>query len=119
MAAAAPDVVFAYLFGSAATGRRKPGDVDLAVYVRDEADRHQVRLDVAQAASKHLGTDAIDVVPLNAAPVSLAGRILTSRRVLIDRQPFVRHLYESRVARSFQDFRIREHRLLERKAARG
>lgn len=120
IAAAAPDVEFAYLFGSAAEGRLTPrSDVDVAIFVSARADADTVRLDVARAVARHLGTDAVDVVLLNSAPLALTGRILTSRRVVIDRAPFVRHRYESLTARMFQDFRIREHRLLARRYAHG
>lgn len=120
IAAASPLVTFAYVFGSVALGRPNPrSDVDLAIHVSDGADAHAVRLDVALAAAKHLGTDAVDVVLLNSAPLALAGRILASRRVVLDRLPFVRHRYESLTARMFQDFRIREHRLLTQRYARG
>ena len=113
IAAASADVTFAYLFGSAATGARRPGsDVDVAVCVAPGADAHAARLAVARACARHLGTDAVDVVLLNAAPISLAGRVLTTRRVLLDRDPFARHQYESLHLRMFHDFRIREHRLL-------
>lgn len=114
------DVEFAYLFGSLSRGRGGPrSDVDLAIHLAPGADRATIRLDVARAAARHLGTDAVDVVLLNTAPVSLAGRVLGSRAVLLDRQPFARHLYESRTARLFQDFRIREHRLLAQRYAHG
>jgi predicted nucleotidyltransferase len=111
--AASGDVEFAYLFGSAAAGALGPrSDIDLAIFVAADADATTARLAVARAAARHLGTDAVDVVLLNAAPISLAGRVLTHRRVLVDRVPFARHRYESTSARMFQDFRIREHRLL-------
>ena len=120
LVAACPDVEFAYVFGSAGTARSTPGsDVDLAIYVSEAADPHLSRLEVGRLAAHHLGTDAIDVVLLNTAPVALAGRVLTSRRVIVDQQPFVRHAYESRTARLFQDFRLREHRLLAERYARG
>ena len=120
IAATTPDVQFAYVFGSAATERgTRRSDIDLAIYISDPADAFDVRLAVAHAAAKHLGTDAIDVVPLNSAPISLAGRVLASRRVVLDRMPFARHRYESLTARMFQDFRIREHRLLAERRARG
>jgi hypothetical protein len=113
VAQACPDVLFAYLSGSAATGTLTPrSDVDLAVFVVPQADAHAARLAVARAAARHLGTDAVDVVALNTAPLALAGRLLRSRRVLLDRAPFERHRYESITARMFQDFRIREHRIL-------
>ena len=117
---AAPGVDFAYLFGSTAEGRRTAhSDVDLAIHLAAGADSHVARLDVAHAARKHLGTDAVDVVVLNSAPLSLAGRVLTSRRVVLDRAPFARHRYESVTARMFQDFRLREHRLLAQRYPRG
>lgn len=120
LAAACPAIAFAYLFGSASTGRLRPSsDIDLAIYVEDSADAHLVRLEAARVTARHLGTDAVDVVLLNTAPISLAGRILTTRRVIADRQPFARHRYESLTMRMFHDFRIREHRLLSRRYARG
>ncbi len=112
--------MFAYVFGSIDTSRRTPrSDVDLAIYVEDTADLDDVRLSIAAAASKHLRTDAVDVVLLNNAPLSVAGRVLTTRRVILDRRPFLRHQYESVTARMFSDFRIREHRLLAERFARG
>jgi predicted nucleotidyltransferase len=115
----APAVVFAYLFGSVATGTAGPrSDVDIAIYLRDPDDV-TARLEAARLASIHLGTDRVDLVLLNTAPLSLAGRILQSRRVILDREPFLRHRYESLTARMFHDFRIREHRLLAERAARG
>ncbi|MEQ1898721.1 MAG: nucleotidyltransferase domain-containing protein [Vicinamibacterales bacterium] len=113
LASRCPGIDFAYLFGSSATGARTArSDVDLAISVARGEDPHAVQLEAARLASLHLGTDAVDLVLLNTAPISLAGRILTTRQVLIDRVPLVRHLYESRTAREFQDFRIREHRIL-------
>ena len=120
IAAVSHDVLFAYVFGSIDTPRQTPrSDVDVALYAAGTADRDDLRLRVVTAASKHLRTDAVDVVLLNNAPLSLAGRVLTTRRVILDRQPFTRHLYESQTARMFSDFRIREHRLLTQRFARG
>ena len=120
LAAASPDIEFAYLFGSASTGDMTPrSDIDVAIYVSESADAHQTRLETSRIAAGHLGTDAIDIVLLNAAPIALAGRVLTSRRVLLDRRPFLRHRFESLTARMFQDFRIREHRLLAERFGRG
>lgn len=120
IAVSCPDVLFMYLFGSAATGTLTPrSDVDLAVFVAPGVDAHATQLAVARAASSQLGTDAIDVVLLNTAPISVSGRVLGSRRVLLDREPFARHRYESATARLFQDFRIRERRVLAERAAHG
>jgi predicted nucleotidyltransferase len=120
IATACPDVLFVYLFGSAATGALSPrSDVDIAVFTAPGTDGHAAQLSAARVAARHLGTDAIDVVLLNAVPVSVAGRVLGSRRVLLDRDAFARHLYESATARLFQDFRIREHRLLAQREVHG
>jgi predicted nucleotidyltransferase len=120
IAASSSDVLFAYVFGSAATGGLTArSDVDIAIFAAPGADGHAAQLSVARAAARQLGSDAIDVILLNTAPISLAGRVLRTRRVLLDREPFARHQYESVTARMFQDFRIREHRLLAQRHARG
>jgi uncharacterized protein len=115
-----PAIEFAYLFGSAAKGTLHPrSDVDLAIHVAPAADAHVLQRRVATTAGRHLKTDAVHVVLLNSAPISVAGRVLTGRQVLVDREPFARHRYESVIGRQFQDFRIREHRLLAERYARG
>ena len=117
---ASSDVLFAYLFGSASTEQLTPhSDVDIAVYVAPGADTHAARLVVLRAASRQLGTDAIDVVVLNGMRTALVGRVLGSRQVLLDREPFTRHQFESLQGRMFQDFRIRERRLLAARHAHG
>lgn len=120
LAAACPDIEFAYLFGSVSTGRTtERSDIDLAIYVSESVDAQLARLETSRIVASHLGTDAVDIVLLNAAPIAVAGRVLTTRRVLVDRRPFLRHRYESLTARLFQDFRIREHRLLAARYPRG
>ena len=111
---------FAYLFGSTVTGLLTPqSDVDLAIHVAPGAHLQDIRLGVVRAAARHLSTDAVDVVLLNTAPISLAGRVLLSRRVILDRRPHARHQYESLTLRKFHDFRIREHRILAERPAHG
>jgi predicted nucleotidyltransferase len=113
-------VVFAYLFGGAAVGRFSPlSDVDVAVYLEETMDIIEGRLEAVGVATEHLQTDEVDVVVLNTAPTALAGRILQSRRVICDRDPFRRHRFESLTLREFSDFRIFEHRLLARRYGGG
>lgn len=120
LTAACPSLRFAYLFGSAATGQLgSRSDIDIAIYVDPQADLARCRLEAARVAASHLGVDAIDLIALNSAPLSVAGRILGTRLILLDRDPFRRHRYESLTARMYQDFRIREHRLLARRFGRG
>lgn len=113
-------VVFAYLFGGAAIGAIRPlTDVDVAVYLDESLAPIEGRLAVVGAASRHLGTEEVDVVVLNSAPTALVGRILMTRKVILDRDPFVRHRFESRRLREFFDFRFLEQRLLARRYANG
>ncbi|MEW6321310.1 MAG: nucleotidyltransferase domain-containing protein [Acidobacteriota bacterium] len=120
VAACSPDIQFAYLFGSAAAGGLTPrSDIDIAIHVAPGADGHAVRLAVARAAARHLRTDAVDVVLLNTAPLSVSGRVLVGRRVIAERDPYARHRYESLTLRKFHDFRIRERRVLAARAAHG
>lgn len=113
-------VVFAYLFGGAAVERLAPlSDVDVAVYLDETVEPIEARLEAIGAVTAHLGTDEVDLIVLNTAPIALTGRILQSRRVIYDRDPFRRHRFESLVLRQFLDFRIFEHRLLARRHAGG
>ncbi len=115
-----PGVVFAYLFGGAGVGRLRPlSDVDLAAYLEETLDPVEGRLETLGAVTAHLRTDEVDLVILNTAPISVTGRVLQTRHVIYDRDPFRRHRFESRVLREFFDFRIFEHRLLARRYGRG
>ena len=115
-----PAVRFAYLFGGAGRDDLRPlSDVDVAVYLDPAVDPLQARLDLIGVVTKHLGTDEIDLVVLNRAPTALIGRILQSRRVIMDREPFLRHRFESLELRKFLDFRIFEQRFLDARFPRG
>ena len=115
-----PSIVFAYLFGGAAQGRLTPlSDVDVAVFLDEDHDLDECRLEAIVRATRHLGTDEVDLVVLNTAPTALLARILPTRRVILDREPFRRHRFESLELRKAADFRLFERRLLERRFGRG
>jgi predicted nucleotidyltransferase len=115
-----PGVEFSYLFGGAASGRKTPlSDIDIALYVEEGHDSSEIQIEVRRRAAKHLGTDEVDVIILNGAPIALRGRILQSRQILCDRNPWRRHTFESQTAREFTDFRKFETTLLNRRFARG
>ncbi len=86
--------------------------MDIAVYLDETADATEARLEVLRVLGSHLGTDEIDLVVLNRAPTALVGRILGTRQVILDRDPFGRHRFQSLALRQFLDFRIVEQRLL-------
>jgi hypothetical protein len=107
--AADENVIFAYLFGSLARKNVHPlADVDIAVYLRDMNARAEYRLDLFSRLSDSLETAELDLVVLNAAPISLAGRILMHKLVLVDKRPGRRCAYESLTLREFYDYRIKE-----------
>lgn len=115
-----PEVRFAYLFGGAGRADLRPlSDVDVAVYLDDAVDPVPARLDLIRVVTKHLGTDEVDLVVLNRTPTALVGRIVQSRRVISERDPFLRHRFESLAMRQFLDFRIFERRFLDARFARG
>ncbi|GBD99267.1 nucleotidyltransferase domain protein [bacterium BMS3Abin07] len=113
-----PQVIFAYLFGGLAREDHSPlSDVDMALYVKDPK-RFGYLTDYTKITNL-LGTDELDLVILNRAPLSLAGRILLSRKVLVDKDPFLRHRYESLTLRKFFDFRIKERAIFTRRYGIG
>jgi len=62
-----------------------------------------------------LGTEEVDLVILNTSPISLTGRVLQNRKILIDKKPFVRHRYESITLRKYFDFAVKERDILKRR----
>ncbi|PIW22443.1 MAG: nucleotidyltransferase, partial [Candidatus Aquicultor secundus] len=82
------NVLFAYLFGGLARGDASPlSDVDIAVYLRDTQNLADYKLSLFDKLTDALGTSELDLVILNTAPTSLAGRILQNKRILIDKEP--------------------------------
>ena len=113
-------VIFAYLFGGLATGRVQPlSDVDIAVYLTQTAELAEYKLSLFGKLADALGTAEVDLVLLNTAPVSLAGRVLQNKQVLVDKEPGRRHAYESLTLREFFDFRILEEAYFNRRYKRG
>ena len=79
-----PDVLFAYLFGSAQTGTIRPGgDVDLAVWIRDTSLK--IELIPALVGFVETFTDGADcdLVFLNDTGDQLAFEVLSGRRLFV------------------------------------
>ena len=113
-----PNVIFAYFFGGITKGPPSPlSDVDLAIYVKDlkKIDYLAFFTDITNI----LGTNELDLVILNTAPISLSGRILQSRSIAVDKDPFFRHRYESLTLRKFFDFQARERAIIKRRYGIG
>lgn len=112
------NIVFAYLFGGLLKDRQSPlSDVDIAVFVEDIKKLNY--LNFFNSVTNVLGTDEVDLIILNTSPLSLTGRILQNRRIIIDKNPFLRHRFESDVLRKFFDFRIKERDILKRRYGIG
>jgi predicted nucleotidyltransferase len=114
------DVRFAYLFGSLA--KRKPSDlsdVDIAVYLSEDADIVEKKIEILGKLIELLDTDEIDLVILNSAPLTLKMRILEAKQVIVDNAPFLRHAYESLTMREYFDFSVRETTILKRRFLHG
>jgi predicted nucleotidyltransferase len=103
------NIVFAYLFGGLTKGEVKDlSDIDIAVYLKDTGNLAGYKLQLFDRLSNALGTSELDLVILNTVSLSIAGRILQNKKLLIDKEPFRRHIYESVTLREFFDFKLKE-----------
>lgn len=103
------NVIFVYLFGGLSKGEVKSlSDIDISVYVKDTDNLAEYKLNLFDRLTDALGTNELDLIILNTVSVSIAGRILQNRYILVDKDPPIRHAYESLTLRKFFDFRIKE-----------
>ena len=108
-----PAVVFAYLFGSLAKGKPTPlSDVDIAIFLTDGIDVAETKLEILGKLVDILQIDEIDLVILNTASLPLINNILKYHKLIVDKQPLERHLFESLVMRKYFDFSIKESTML-------
>lgn len=114
------DVIFAYLFGGLAKGDSKPlSDVDIAVYLDENVDPIQAKLDILEDLIDILYTDEIDLIILNQASLSLNMNVLRNNRLLVDKQPFARHIHHSLIMRKYFDYSRLESAILQRRFYHG
>ncbi|PZS34717.1 MAG: hypothetical protein DLM61_03115 [Pseudonocardiales bacterium] len=103
-------VVFAYLFGSRATGgARVDSDADIAVLPASWLSAEQrgaLRNRVAEIVEPAARTE-VDVVLLDETPLPLRGRILSQRQVLYSADEPLRVRWESLTGRMYADSRIK------------
>jgi predicted nucleotidyltransferase len=115
-----PRVVFAYLFGSLAKRSPLPlSDVDIAVYLTDTLHGTDDKLDILGKLMDILQTDEIDLVILNTAGLPLAMNVLKCKKIIVDKDPFARHIFESLSMRKYFDFSIKESAQLKRRYLNG
>lgn len=115
-----PAVIFAYLFGGLVKHGVQPlSDVDIAIHLEPKADLIETKLEVIDHLIDILQTDEIDLVVLNQASLSLKMRILENKEILVDKNPFVRHAFESLTMRKYFDFSYLEKGILKRRYLNG
>jgi predicted nucleotidyltransferase len=99
------DVLAAYLFGSHAAGKARPGsDLDVALLLRgeDSVARFYRRLRLISEVSNVCGREA-DVIVLNDAPPLLQVQVLKARRLLYERDRRARVAFEVRAGKVYAD----------------
>ena len=115
-----PKVLFSYLFGSLARGIPSPlSDVDIAIYLKKAEGYAEKKIEILGGLIDILETDEIDLVVLNTANLPLAMGILKNKKLIVDKDPFARHLFESLVMRKYFDFSINESAQLKRRYLQG
>ena len=115
-----PKVVFAYLFGSLTKGKVNPlSDIDLALYLKKGTKFSREKMVILEELIDIFGTDEIDLVILNTAPLTLKARIVENKKILVDKDPFLRHSFESLVLREYFDFSKKEEDIFKRRFSLG
>ena len=115
-----PQILFAYLFGGLARGKPQPlSDVDIAIYLRTGGKVAERKLEILGNLVTILQTDEIDLVLLNTASLALVMNIVKARKIIVDKDPFSRHIFESVTMRKYFDFSIKESAMLQRRYLNG
>jgi hypothetical protein len=115
-----PEVVFAYLFGSLAKGEPMPlSDVDIAIFVNEVVDFAETKLEILGRLTDILQTDEVDLVLLNTDNLPLVYNVLKNHKLIADKNPFERHIFESLAMRKYFDFSIKESTMLKRRYFHG
>jgi predicted nucleotidyltransferase len=113
-------VVFSYLFGSLARDKVLPlSDIDIAIYLKEGVDLDKEKMSILQNLIDLLGTEEIDLVLLNTAPLTLKARTVENKKILVDKEPFLRHSFESLVLREYFDFSKKEEEIFKRRFSFG
>lgn len=99
------EICLVYLFGSQVTGNVGPlSDIDLGVLVEHESMNMELQSHLAHAFVKAFGTERIDLVMLNIAPIELAFNVIAQGRLLYKRSQAEKVEYEATVMSLYYDY---------------
>ena len=93
--------------------------MDIAVYLKKNVNIGESKLEILGGLVDILQTDEIDLVILNTADLPLVMNVLKNKRVIVDKEPFTRHIFESLTMRKYFDFSIKESAQLKRRYLHG
>jgi len=103
-----PEILDAYVFGSAARGEMQPhSDIDVAVYVDDPGalpSRYGYAAGLTEELMRALRTDRVDVVVLNQAPPVLYHRVLRDGIRVVARDLAATTVREGRALSRYCDY---------------
>lgn len=115
-----PKVLFSYFFGSLAKGTLSPlSDVDIAIFLKKGNNFADRKLEILGKLIDILETDEIDLVVLNTTDLPLVMGVLNNKKLIVDKDPFARHQFESLMMRKYFDFSIIESAQLKRRYLHG
>jgi predicted nucleotidyltransferase len=100
-----PSISLVYLFGSQVSGQTGPmSDIDLAIYDESGEDPFARQMEFQYRMVKLVGTDRVDVVLLNRAPIELAYRVIASGKLLYMKDKYTQVEYEADTLSKYGDF---------------
>jgi len=94
-------------------------EIDIAVYLKEDVDLNKEKMNILQGLIDLLGTEEIDLVLINTAPLTLKARIVGNKKILADKDPYLRHHFESLVLREYFDFSKKEEQIFKRRFSLG
>lgn len=102
------EVLFAYLYGSYATGTFYSGsDIDIAVYLRPSTTRHYLEKDAQLGAElqTQLHSDDVDLRILNVLPLLLKYRVIKEGILIFSRDEQARVDFDTEVMNDFLEMK--------------
>lgn len=98
------DIIFAYLFGSHATGKATPlSDVDIALYLDEESVTPDRKLELIELIMDVLNTDEVDLVILNKASPSIIHSVVKTGKLLFSKDEKLRITFIARALKEYME----------------